>query len=251
MMGIDRFVTGALRAGASQPHPRAMRTSETRRILSKFTLVAWPVLATMLTIGCATRTRPAVAPVASVSAGIVWRVEEGDIIKTRISGSPDLTADATVGASGTAFFPSLGRVSVAGLSLDSLEALLNARYSSQVIRNAAVQVTLQREVTLHGQVRTPGVYAVEPNQSVLALMARAGGVSSLSSTPGLTLETSEGRRLLMPREARLGSIDIHRRDAIYVADEGFFSRNGATITTVSVFVNMLVALTTIVLYSTR
>lgn len=201
--------------------------------------------------GCATR-RPEVVPEAApVAATTVWRVEEGDVLQTKVFRSPDLSADPTVGADGSAFFPALGRVHVAGLALDSLERVLNARYATLLRGEPSVQVTMLREITLYGQIRVPGVYAAGPGTTLLGLLARAGGPIGGVMTPAASLQTSDGRRLTLPGEARLGAIDLHRSDAIYLSERSFFLRNSTTIGAASLIVSTLTALMGVVLLVSR
>ena len=208
-----------------------------------------------LVVGCATRHPEALASLAPIAATNIWRIEEGDLLKTKVFRNAELNAEATVAPNGTAFFPGLGRLHVAGLSADSLEALLNARYA-MLVKEPAVQVTMQREVTLLGQVRLPGVYAVDPGSTLLALAARAGGQTGINGTAGsgtmeLRLETADGRRLLLPREARLGAIDVHKTDAINLAEQGFFNRNASTIQASSLVVSTLSGLIGLILILSR
>jgi protein involved in polysaccharide export with SLBB domain len=202
---------------------------------------------------CATRSPTTIAPTAPVAAGIVWRVEEGDILRTKVYTSPDLSAEAVVTANGTAFFPAVGRLPVAGLTLDSLETLLNARYATQVVRNAAVQVTMLRDITLLGQVRSPGIYPSDPNTTLMGLLARAGGQATAggSTSPQVYLELSDGRRLVLPREARLGSVDMHRRDAIFLDETSFFARNATALQATAVAMSIISALVSLLAATTR
>ena len=215
----------------------------------------FPGLLAGLIVGCATRHPEALAPFAPIAATNIWRIEEGDLLKTRVFRSPELNAEPTVGPNGTAFFPGLGRLKVVGISVDSLEALLNTRYAT-LVREPAVQVTMQREVTLYGQVRSPGVYAADPGTTLLALSARAGGQIGSTGAAGsgvleVRLETADGRRLLLPREARLGTIDLHRSDAINMVEQSFFTRNATTIQASSLVVTSLSALIGLILIVTR
>lgn len=190
-------------------------------------------------------------PVAPVAATIVWRLEEGDVIRTRVFRSPDLSVEAQVSDNGTAYFPGVGRIVVRGMTVDSLESLLNERYATTVLRDPAVQVTMQRAVTLYGQVKAPGVYPVDPTTTLLGLVARAGGPASAGGTPEISLEKSDGRRFLLPGEARLGAIDLHHDDAVYMAENSFFVRNATTLQATSLVVTMISTLTSVVLIVTR
>jgi protein involved in polysaccharide export with SLBB domain len=144
----------------------------------------------------------------------------------------------------------LGQIHILGLSVDSLQSLLNSRYST-LVRNSNVQVTLQREITLYGQVRFPGVYPVDPGMTTLALMAKAGGPAGAGSAPSATLERADGTRWSLPRSARLGTVEVHRNDAVYMAEESFFIRNSATIGATQVVMNLLATVVGLFVFISR
>ena len=72
-----------------------------------------------------------------------------------------------------------------------------------------------------------------------------------SGTLSVRLETADGRRLLLPREARLGTIDLHRSDAINLVEGGFFTRNASAIQASSIVVSTLTALISLILIVSR
>lgn len=199
---------------------------------------------------CATRSPGTALQVAPVASSIIWRVEEGDVITTRVFRNPELGSQPTVGRDGSAFFPGLGRVPVVGMTLDSLEVLLSTRYGS-LVREPAVQVTMQRDITLYGQIRAPGVYAADPGMTLQALLAKAGGHANANGTLTVTLETSDGRRLSLPREVRLGTVELHKSDAVQFIEESFFLRNAASIQATQVLVSTITTLISLILIATR
>jgi polysaccharide export outer membrane protein len=222
-----------------------MRPTHRSRTGSLYLRAATMLLAGLLASGCATRRPEAIVPQAPVAREIIWRVEEGDILRIRVFGHADLDAEPTVSANGTALLPGLGRVSVVGLTSDSLEGLLNARYAEKVVRGAAVQVTMQREITLFGAARAPGVYTASPGMSLLSFMARYGGAQAQGQMPYVYLETADGRRMSLPKEARLGTIDIHRGDALIVTESSWFVRNQTTLAAASLVISMLTTILTL------
>lgn len=206
-------------------------------------------VAVLAAAGCATRHREALAPVAPVAAQIIWTIEPNDLLKVKVFRDPELSSEPLVNEQGSAYFPGVGRLNVSGITRDSLESLLNGRYGA-LLREPAVQVTLQREITVFGQVRSPGIYAVDPGTTLLGLMAKAGGQVTTGAAMDVTLEQAAGRRLTLPREARLGTIAVHRTDAIQFAEQGFFLRNSASIyqstiilSAVSTFIGLVLVLT--------
>jgi polysaccharide export outer membrane protein len=176
---------------------------------------------------CATRRPEMMIPEAPRSIIPVWKLETGDQIMTKIYREPDLASQTTVSQAGEAYFPGLGRVKVAGLTMDSLQLELTNRYDKLVI-DAAVDAVMMRDVVIYGQVRAPGVYNVDPSLTVLGLVAKAGGATGTGKSALLTLVKGDGRQFRLTREVRLSSLDIVHGDAIYVQDQSFIGRNSAT-----------------------
>ncbi|MBI3568282.1 MAG: polysaccharide biosynthesis/export family protein [Gemmatimonadetes bacterium] len=181
-------------------------------------------VAVIAVAGCATRQPALRKPVALVSARPVWRIDIGDVIRTRVYREPELTGEAQVTESGSAFFAGLGKVNVSGLTLDSLQADVQARYAKLVV-DPAVDVQFSRELMVYGQVRNPGPVVVDQATTVLGVLAKSGGSVGSGREPLIYLVKRDGRNFVLPREARLSSVDISRGDAIYVQDEDFFIRN--------------------------
>jgi protein involved in polysaccharide export with SLBB domain len=209
-----------------------------------------PAFAAILFAACATRVPPKVVPDAPRSILPVWRLETGDLITTKIYREPDLATQTAVGQSGEAYFPGLGRVPVAGLTLDSLQVDLTARYDKLVI-DAAVDAGMMRDVVIYGQVRAPGVYNVDPSITVLGLLAKAGGATGVGMIPALTLVKGDGREFRIPREVRLSTLDIVHGDAIFVQDQGFLGRNSATIGTFSILATLTLSVASLLLIFLR
>lgn len=140
---VNRFVTGPL---WSRPIELQSILMSFTRPFRTFRCAVVPCLVTGLMSACATRSPETTLQAAPVASSISWRIEEGDVITTRVYRNPELGSQPTVGRDGSAFFPGLGRIAVVGMTLDSLESLLNARYGSTVIKDAVVQVTMQRDL---------------------------------------------------------------------------------------------------------
>jgi protein involved in polysaccharide export with SLBB domain len=192
--------------------------------------------------GCATRRPEMMIPEAPRSIIPVWKLETGDQITTKIYREPDLASQTTVSQSGEAYFPGLGRVTVAGLTMDSLQVELTNRYDKLVI-DAAVDAVMMRDVVIYGQVRSSGVYNVDPALTVLGLLAKAGGATGVGKSPLLTLVKGDGRQYRLTREVRLSTLDIVHGDAIYVQDESFIGRNAASFGTFTLIVTLILSVT--------
>ena len=199
---------------------------------------------------CATR-RPAMTiPDAPRSILPVWKLETGDQIATKIYREPDLATLTHVSESGEAYFPGLGRVKVAGLTMDSLQIELTNRYNKLVV-DAAVDAVMSRDIVIYGQVRAPGVYTVDPSQTVLGLVAKAGGATGTGKSPRLTLVKGDGRQFHLPREVRLSTLDIIHGDAIYVQDESFIGRNSTNLTGATLIATLVLTVASLFILLSR
>lgn len=207
----------------------------------RLTRVVRPLLACVAlsaVAGCATRHAVSLKPMVTVSPTPIWRIQVGDLIRTKVYREPDLSGDAPVTESGSAFFAGLGRVNVVGLSLDSLQDVVQARYA-KLILDPAVDVQFTREVVIYGQVRQTGIVTVDQSTTVLGLLAKAGGASGTGRDPILSLVKNDGTVYTLPRDARLSSIDIRRGDAVYVTDSNFFSRNATSFSSLYVMSTLI------------
>lgn len=209
------------------PRPRPLRVVLSAVFFmsgsATFRSLAFGVLAALSISGCTPRNPRALAPQVEVSRGVTWRVSEGDVITWRVYNDAALSGNGIVSADGTVYAIGLGRVPVAGLSLDSLKMVFAERYD-KIIRDAAVDATVQRDLVVYGPTRAMALVLSDPSLTVLALLAKAGTQGGQS--PIVSLVHPNGSRELMPRDARIGSINVTRADGIYVESSEFLARNG-------------------------
>lgn len=158
-----------------------------------------------------------------------YRLGPGDVISIEVWGHSDLQlSQVTVLPDGSVFVPLVGRVTVAGKTVEEVAGMLEEEFSRLVV-DPQVIVTVVRpktiRVTVTGQVNRPGVYDLEPGSGVGEAIAMAGGptrraelgrvlVSSretgkeirvkvgrryhLSSKPENDLELADGDRVFVP-----------------------------------------------------
>jgi protein involved in polysaccharide export with SLBB domain len=214
--------------------------------MTAFRQIGFVTVAAISLAACATRRVETSIPEAPRSIVPVWRLETGDLITTKIYREPDLATQTAVSQSGEAYFPGLGRVRVAGLTMDSLQMELTNRYDKLVIE-AAVDAVMMRDIVIYGQVRTPGVYNVDPSLTVLGLLAKAGGATGVGKSPLLTLVKGDGRQFRLTREVRLSTLDIVHGDAVYVQDESFFGRNSASLGGFTIIATLILSVASLIL----
>jgi protein involved in polysaccharide export with SLBB domain len=208
--------------------------------------IGFTIVAAISLAACATRRPVMEIPDAPRSIVPVWKLETGDLITTKIYREADLSSQTSVDQSGNAYFPGLGRVPVAGLTMDALQVDLTARYDKLVV-DAAVDAVMIRDIVIYGQIKIPGVYSVDPAQTVLGLVAKAGGASGTGKSPQLTLIKGDGRQFRISREVRLSTLDIAHGDAIYVQDESFIGRNSQTLGGVTIVATLILSIASLFL----
>lgn len=111
----------------------------------------------------------------------------GDTVEFSVFGQDDMTTSAYIGDDGTLDLPLVGKVSVAGLSpVEGARRIEAALKKGGFLREPHVSLKVQesqsQRVSILGEVRSPARYAVEPNTTLLDLLALAGGLSENSAS---------------------------------------------------------------------
>ncbi len=167
--------------------------------MSRRTAAALAVVA-VLVGGCARRTpyvwaesynEPAPAPEP-------YRLQPGDKLNLLVWNQTQLSGPVIVRADGSAGIPLLGDVALAGLTPAEASADLTRRLDG-IIVDPRVTVTVAEPrvptVTVMGEVRQPGVIALQPGDGVLQVLARAGGVTAYASHDGVYVLRPKGARV--------------------------------------------------------
>ena len=136
-----------------------------------------------------------------------YRIGAGDKIGVVVFGQPDLSGEATVDQSGHLRLPIIGDIQAVNLTLSELEKSISQSLEQGYVRRPVVSARISefRPIYVLGMVRTPGLYPYQQGQSVLAAIARAGGVgvSEQSRMGGELVQADERVRLLEVSRAAL------------------------------------------------
>ena len=136
-----------------------------------------------------------------------YRIAAGDKINVAIFGQPDLSGDATVDQNGNLRLPVIGDVRAANLTSSELEKSIGRSLEQGYVRTPVVSVKIAefRPIYVLGMVRTPGLYPYREGESVLAAIARAGGMGAPEQigTGADLFQTDERVRLLEVNRAAL------------------------------------------------
>ncbi len=152
----------------------------------------------------------------------------GDMVALEVYGRPELSISTYVSDNGTIAVPLAGPVSVGGMSpADAASRVADAFRSGGYLLQPQVTLTLKQfrsqQISILGEVHTPGRYALESRSTIFDLLAQAGGVSTDAGDTIYLLRTDgRGQSQRMPVSLRdfgkrLGAeLTLQGGDTIYV-----------------------------------
>jgi polysaccharide biosynthesis/export protein len=121
-------------------------------------------------------------PKAQDPSVLSYKITLTDLLRVDIYQEEDLRTMARVDAKGNINLPLVSEVPVAGLTVsEAQKAVENAYRDGRYLRTPQVTINVEayasREVSIQGQVRSPGRYPlpIETSMTVLELVTRAGG----------------------------------------------------------------------------
>jgi polysaccharide export outer membrane protein len=127
---------------------------------------------------------PGWAPAQGQKARLEYKLGGGDDIRIRVFQNPDLTLETRVGDDGYITYPLIGRVRLAGMTVAAAEqtiaqALERGKFLQRPQVNIVTLETRSTQVSVLGQVRKPGRFALETvHTRVSEMLAMAGGVDT-------------------------------------------------------------------------
>lgn len=108
-----------------------------------------------------------------------YLLRPGDRLSVNVFQEEDLSQrEVQIDEAGMISLPLLGEIRAGGRSSSELSREIERGYAGRFLRDPQVNVALlaarPRTISVEGQVRTPGVYQIEPGQTLLTAMALAG-----------------------------------------------------------------------------
>jgi len=167
----------------------------------------------------------------------------GDLIRLRIWREPDLSGDFLVKEDGVVVFPRLGELVVTNESPESLRERLLNEYR-RYLRNPSIDLIFLRRVNIHGAVRNPGLYPLDPTMTIADAVALAGGAISYGQPDKVQL-LRDGVVLTtrITQSTRIADLPIRSGDQIFVPERSWIERNsGIVASVVSATVSLVIAL---------
>jgi len=148
----------------------------------------------------------------------------GDGLRVRVWREPDLSGEFTVDESGVVTLPKLGPIRVGDESVAALKTRIVSSYATYITQ--PVEITPLLRIRVLGEVRTPGLYKVEPVMTLNDAIALAGGATSSGRTDRVNL-IRNGRSVdvaLSPNTV-LAESPLQSGDQLLVPERSWVSRN--------------------------
>ena len=138
------------------------------------------------------------------AAGHAWAegrvLTTSDVVTIKVVGQPDLDTSTRVETDGTINFPYIGRIRAAGVTEDALARTIERRLAARQIvtePHVLIEVTnFGTQVSVQGQVGTPGAYTIDRTTTLAQLLARAGGLKDFAGTVILRRRGPHGEELI-------------------------------------------------------
>jgi polysaccharide biosynthesis/export protein VpsN len=158
----------------------------------------------------------------------------GDVFQMQIVGETQLPDEYQVASDGTVDFPYLHSVDVAGMEPHELARLLRKRLMEQkILTDPSVVIRVKeyrsKQITILGQVRSPGSYPFQQSMTLVQVISMAGGFNSIAVRDAirLTRRLKKGgtRTVVIDLEAinagDAEDVPLQPGDRIYVAERIF------------------------------
>jgi polysaccharide export outer membrane protein len=156
-----------------------------RRVVRRHSSTAWLwlLLAALPPVSAEAQGVAAAAP---ASTRPLLQLGVGDELNVQVYGRPELTTTTYIADDGSITMPLAGPVPIAGLSPAAAAREVAAAYrKAQLLRDPQITILLMQsrsqQVSVLGEVRSPGRFPVNSTTSLLDLLAAAGGTTETSA----------------------------------------------------------------------
>lgn len=125
-----------------------------------------------------------------------------------------------INQNGEAVLPKLGSVCLYGLTTEGAASILRELYGEFIVKPIIVVKVLNREVTILGEVGTPGNYLLEKeSNSLIEIIGRAGGMNFYSNKKEVKLIRNNVEYyfdLTKMEDFSLNNINLQSGDVLYI-----------------------------------
>jgi polysaccharide export outer membrane protein len=192
----------------------------------------WFVVCLMLVLACSPSPSPNAARLQAVEASAT--LGPGDVFEMQIVGEQGLPDEYQVATDGTVDLPYLHSMKVSGLEPHELARLVRERLMTEkFLTDPSVVIRVKeyrsKQITILGQVRSPGNYPYQPGMTLIQAISVAGGVNSIAVRDAIrvTRRRKEGGTMtvVIDLDAIIAGsaedVPMHPGDRIYVSERVF------------------------------
>jgi polysaccharide biosynthesis/export protein len=119
-----------------------------------------------------------------------YMLDVGDILQIQLVGQNDYVEDFLINSDGSINLPDIGKIIVAGLSLNDTSELIKSKVNAAFIATEAfISLSEIRDVNIlvTGNAQNPGIYTLTGNSNILHAISAAGGISEFGSLREINL----------------------------------------------------------------
>ncbi len=154
-----------------------------------------------------------------------YALRPGDVLEISVWGREEYSGRFQVDEQGRVHYPVLGEINAAALTVAEFRDTLRTGLS-RLFTNPFVTVTPRFRITVLGEVRSPGLYVVDPTLSVLDIVALAGGATPVGNLNNIRLFRSGEEQRVSFEEASvrgqtIQQIGVRSGDQVMVPRRGF------------------------------
>jgi polysaccharide export outer membrane protein len=152
----------------------------------------------------------AMLPIAATAATAdeAYKINGGDTLHISVYGETNLDRDVVVQPDGGLAFPLVGNIDARGMSLEQLQktigqALRQGQYLPNVTDNEVTVALVKatgNSVSVIGQVKQAGTFAINTELDVMQALSMAGGLTPFASRSGIKVlrRDSAGKQVAIP-----------------------------------------------------
>ena len=163
-----------------------------------------------------------------------YTVGPEDLLSITIWENPDLSQDERVNEGGDINYPFIGKVNVAGKTVNEVDEILTGLLGKELVYDPQVDVFVKeyksKKVFVVGEVNKPGTYYLRESRSLFEILSEAGGIRTDSAGNYLIIkrklpenkeESSEIKIPLLKGELER-DVEVFEGDIIKVPEGKFF-----------------------------
>ena len=119
-----------------------------------------------------------------------YMLDVGDVLQVQLVGPNESIEEFLINSDGSVSLPDIGKLVIAGLSLNDASQLIKSKVDSTFIGTEAyINLTEIRDVNIlvTGNAGNPGIYTLTGNSNILHALSAAGGISEFGSLREINL----------------------------------------------------------------